>query len=269
MSRSIGAREYEDITVEGPDDAQQIVFVHGTIFNRTMWAPQREILAEDFRVIVPELPGHGSRATEPFRLDAAIETLDRVVDDVADGSAHLVGISLGGYVATEFARRRPDAVDQLIISSSSANPVGWLGKLTHGVGKGALLASRSELVERAVGWLHEKYVRSRELRPDVEEEILDAGFDLTPFGKAGLEIAGTDFRSAFASFTGPSFVLNGRWDLLMRQGQHDHAEAGDARLAVIEEAGHICNLDRPEVYASEVEGFVESTATVGASEPAQ
>jgi len=259
--------ELDNVDVAGSDNDQPIVFVHGTVMNRTMWAPQREALSEQFHVIVPELPGHGARADEPFRLEVAVETLARTVEDVAGGNAHLVGISLGGYVATEFARRHPDAVDHLIVSSSSANPVGLLGTLTRLVGKGALFASRSDRVERAVRRIAEKYVRSRELRPDVEEEIVEAGFDLTPFGEAGLEIAGTDFRSAFAAFPGRALVLNGRWDLVMRLGQRDHAEAGDARAVVIDGAGHVCNLDRPDAYASEVERFVKSVAAVGAAEP--
>lgn len=269
MSDSRRETDFAEADVVGPDDAQPLVFVHGTILNRTMWAPQREALSGEFRVIAPELPGHGTRADEPFRLEAAVETLDRVVDDAAEGSVHLVGLSLGGYVATEFARRRPDAVDHLVLSSSSANPVGLLGKLTHLLGKGALLASRSELAERAVDWLAEKYVRSRELHPDDEAEIVEAGFDLTPFGEAGLEIAGEDFRSAFASFPGPAMVLNGRWDLVMRLGQRAHAEAGDgdAGLVGIEGAGHVCNLDRPDVYTSEVERFIESATAVGATSP--
>jgi pimeloyl-ACP methyl ester carboxylesterase len=252
----------DGVDVAGPDDAKPIVFVHGTVLNRTMWAPQRAALAGRFRVVTPELPGHGTRTDEPFRLDAAIETLDRVVDDLADESAHVVGLSLGGYVATAFARRRSEAVDHLILSSSSANPVGLLGKLTRVVGKGALLASRSDLVERATDWLMTKYVRSRELRPDHEAEIVDAGFDLTPFGEAGTEIAGTDFRSALAAFPGPVLILNGRWDLVMRLGERDHADAGDARVVAIDGAGHVCNLDRPDLYASEVERFVESVAEI-------
>lgn len=242
----------------GPEDAQPIVFVHGTILNRTMWAPQREAMSDQFRVITPELPGHGTRTDEAFGLEEAIRTLDRVVDDMAEESAHFVGLSLGGYVVAEFARRRPGAVDHLIVSSSSANPVGLLGKLTRVFGKGALLASRSGLVERATSWIAEKYIRSRELRPDLEDEIVDAGFDLTPYGEAGLEIAGKDFRSAFASFPGPALVLNGQWDLLMRLGEQKYAEAGDARAIVIDGAGHVCNLDRPDTYTSEVERFVES-----------
>lgn len=256
----------ENLETAGPDDAEPIVFVHGTIFNRTMWAPQREALSDRFRVLTPELPGHGTRSDEPFELEEAIRTLEELVEDETDGTAHLVGLSLGGYVATEFARRNPGAVDHLIIADSSANPVGLLGKVTHLLGRGALRASESERVERAVSGLAAKYVRGREFDQELQEEIIEAGFTLRPFGEAGLEIAGEDFRSALASFPGPALVLNGKWDAIMRLGAGDHAEAGNADVTVIDGAGHISNLDQPEKFAAEVERFVESTATVGAAE---
>jgi pimeloyl-ACP methyl ester carboxylesterase len=255
----------EGVEIAGPNNAQEIVFVHGTVFNRTMWVPQREALSREFRVITPDLPGHGTRADEPFRMETAVETLDGIFEDLIGESAHLVGLSLGGYVATEFARRRPEKVDDLILSSSSANPVGILGTLSRVVGRATILASKSGLVERATDWLTERYVRSRELRPAVADEIVDAGFDLRPFGEAGVEIADEDFRTAFASFSGPALVLNGKWDLVMRLGEGDHASAkGDAEVQVIDGAGHVCNLDRPGVYASAVEHFVNSTVDVDA-----
>lgn len=257
----------EEVDVTGPADGTPIVFVHGTIFNRTMWAPQRAALSRTFRVIAPDLPGHGARADEPFRLEEAVTTLERVLAAHTDGSAHLVGLSLGGYVATEFARRHPERVQSLVLSGSSANPVGALGALTRVAGRVTQLASKSGLVERATDWVAKRYVRSRDLDPAVVAEIVDAGFDLRPFGDGGVEIAGEDFRAAFASFPGPALVLNGQYDLVMRLGETAHARANDdARVHVIDGAGHVCNLDRPGAYASAVEQFVGAVADVSASE---
>jgi len=44
-----------------------------------MWAPQRETLSREYRVTAPDLPGHGTRAGEPFEMETAVRTLDRVV----------------------------------------------------------------------------------------------------------------------------------------------------------------------------------------------
>jgi pimeloyl-ACP methyl ester carboxylesterase len=259
-----------DHSVEGPSaavdlagrpDADPIVLLHGTVFNRTMWAPLRETLSDSFRVVAPDLPGHGERRDEPFDLETAVETVDAAVEAHADGSAHVVGLSLGGYVATAFAGRHPGSVEGLVLSGSSANPVGRLGTLSDLVGRAALLASRSDRVERGVDRLAARWVRDRDLSPAAETEIVDAGFDLRPFGEAGGEIAGEDFRAALAAYGGPALVLNGQWDFLMRRGETAHADAaGDARVAVVDGAGHACNLERPETYAAAVRRFVTATS---------
>ena len=264
---SLPGSESEHVDVAGPEDAPAVVFVHGTVFNRTMWAPQREALAGEFRVLVPDLPGHGARTDDPFRIETAVETLTRVIDDLADGSAHVVGLSLGGYAATALARRHPERVDDLVLSGSSANPVGHLGTASDILGRVTLRAAESGLVERATDWLAERYVRSRDLDPETVAEIIGAGFDLRPFGEAGVEIAGVDFRAALASFPGPVLVLNGQWDLLMRLGEHAHADAhGDARVRTVDGAGHVANLDRPGAYASAIGGFLTSTVDASASD---
>lgn len=259
MSNSVADSGSESVDVVGPTDGTPIVLVHGTVFNRTMWAPQREAFSESFRVIVPDLPGHGARRDGSFDLEEGVETVADAVDRHADGPAYVVGLSLGGYVATAFANRHPESVEGLVLSSSSANPVGHLGTLSKIVGGAALLASKSDLVERGVDSLAGRWVRHRELRRDLEEEIVDAGFDLRPFGEAGFEIAGEDFRAALASFGGPALILNGQWDLLMRRGEEAHAAAAaDASVRVLDGAGHTCNLERVDEYEAAVRHFVET-----------
>jgi len=259
MSRRPSDREGVDVS--GPEDAEPVLLVHGAVFNRTMWAPQREALSEKFRVLVPDLPGHGTRADEPFRMQTAVRTLDRLVESLPDESVHVVGLSLGGYVATAFARQQADKVDDLVLSSSSVNPVGLSGVLSKVVGNAAILASKSGVVERATDWLAERYVRSRDIGPEAKAEVVDAGFDLRALGEAGVEIAGNDFRGALETFPKPTLVLNGKWDLLMRLGEREHAEAvHDGYRSVIDGAGHVCNLDDADAYTSAIDRFADATA---------
>ena len=57
-------------SVAGPPGAPSIVFVHGTRLTGAMWAAQQAELADEFRTIAIDLPGHGTRADEPFTLEA-------------------------------------------------------------------------------------------------------------------------------------------------------------------------------------------------------
>jgi pimeloyl-ACP methyl ester carboxylesterase len=252
------------VTVTGPPDAPPVVFVHGVMFTRAQWAPQRAALAGEFRVVTPDLPGHGVRSGDPFRMERALAVVDEAVERVAGGGAHVVGLSLGGYVATLYASRHPEKVDSLVVSDSSANPVGPFADLTRLVSIASNVVTGSRLVRRGVEWLLARGVRARGLPADVEAEIVDAGFFPRQFGLAGVELAGTDVRSAFAEYDGRALVLNGKWDLVMRLGEDAHADAADAGLAVIDGAGHTSNLDRPHAYSDAIRRFLRADRRLAA-----
>ena len=113
------------ITAVGPPGAPAIVFLHGTRLSRAAWTPQLDGLADEFRVIALDLPGHGSRAGEPFTLEAAAALVAATIrDEAADGRAVVVGLSLGGYVAMALAARDPGCVRGLVLAGATAEPVG-------------------------------------------------------------------------------------------------------------------------------------------------
>ncbi len=248
--------EIRGVDVAGPPDGRPIVFVHGAMFTRKMWGPQRDALADEYRVVAPDLPGHGDRADESFDLEDALAVLDDVVDELADGNAILVGLSLGGYVVTEYASRSPDKVDGLVIVGSSANPVRGMNLVTRLTGAVARLATRSDRIERGVQRLGERWVRNRELDPDHEREILESGIFPREFGTPGPDLAGRDVREMLRTYRGPVLVVNGERDKVMRRGERDHAAAAGADVVVLEGVGHVCNLHRPETFTKVVDQFV-------------
>ena len=248
--------EIQGIDIVGPLDAQSIVFVHGAMFTRKMWAPQRDALSEEFQVIALDLPGHGVRSDRPFQLETALDLLDEVIETLANGHAILVGLSLGGYVSTEYASQHPEKVDGLVVAGSSVNPVGWMKGVTRIVGGASRLATKSTRVEQNIRRAGEKWIRKRGLPVEIEAEIIDAGIYPQQFGEAGLNIQGTDFRAGLATYPGPTLVLNGTRDLIMRSGEKNHATAAnDAYLASIDGVGHICNLSRPEAFTDIMRRF--------------
>ncbi len=217
-------------------------------------------LAAEYHTVAPDLPGHGTRAGKSFRMEPAIDVLESVFETDVDGAAVLVGLSLGGYVATEYAYRHPGQVDALVLSGSSANPVHTLRLGTRLSGGLARLLTKPTLGKRAGERLAARWVRSRELPPDIERELIDSGFYLTQFGDAAPAIAGEDFRAKLSSYPGSTLLLNGENDTLMRRGERAHAEAArDGRIEVLADAGHICNLHRPATYTDRVRRFVQRT----------
>lgn len=101
--------------------AQTIVFLHGGNVANWTWDPQVRAFG-DYEVLTPHLPGFGARAQEDWAgLDSAADDVAAVIaDEVSNGGAHLVGLSLGGVVALRVLARHPELVDSLLISGVPA-----------------------------------------------------------------------------------------------------------------------------------------------------
>ena len=244
-------------TAVGPADAPAIVLVHGTRLSRGMWHPQLQALSGGFRVIALDLPGHGALRDRQFDWDEAVDEIARVIDEAAGGRAILCGLSLGGYLAIDVAARYPAKVAGLVITGASAEPRGRLMPL--GIRWLATLMDRTatprlDRVNRA--WFRRRYPGP------TANAILAGGFGF-PAGTTALrELVGRDLRATFATYPGPSLILNGQLDVPFRLGQDAFRKAGhDSRVVVIRRASHLANLDRPSAYSAALGRFAAEAAS--------
>ncbi|WCO66345.1 alpha/beta hydrolase [Iamia majanohamensis] len=122
--------------VRADDDAggrTDVLVVHGwTVTADTTFAPSYPALADRYRVIAPDLRGHGRglRTAGRVRLEDLADDLAQVLDGVGSDRAVVVGYSLGGAVAQLLWRRHPERVAGLVLCSTARNfqsgPVGDL-----------------------------------------------------------------------------------------------------------------------------------------------
>lgn len=238
---------------EGPADAPALVLIHGSVVTRKMWLPQLLGLSDVFRVIAPDLPGHGALAHIPFSFSTSVDCLVEVIQQEAGGRAMVAGLSLGGYVAIELAHRYPDRVAGLVLSGCSLNFDGLLGgylKLVSGLMvRGWIKQSRQKAEEK-----------TRRMFPlalaNVAEAQLQAGVYPDVLGPSFAEMAGKDFTVPLSTYLGPGLILNGADDKANRRGEFKFVAAmQNGRVAAIPNAGHACNLDQPEAYNQAVHKF--------------
>ena len=237
--------------VSGPEGAPPIVFVHGAMMGRSVWRPQIDALADRYRCISVDLPGHGTLRQRAFTLDEAAAGVIDAIDRAAGGRAVLVGLSLGGYVAMTIAGRHPERVRGLVIAGSTREPVG-LSKLGFQIyGWSLRLAPEPAVRAVALAWFRRRY------GPTVAAAITAGGHFAKGGGRAVRHLARGRFRDRLLAYGGPILVINGTMDLVFRIGAARFlAGVPDVTSRMIPRAGHLSNVDKPAAFTALVEDFV-------------
>ncbi|WP_018682634.1 alpha/beta fold hydrolase [Actinokineospora enzanensis] len=224
-----------------------LLFIHGHPFDRTMWTPQ----LGRFTAIAPDLRGygHGPPAIGVTPLGDFADDLARLTES---RSLILCGLSMGGQIAMEFHRRYPDRVRALILADTSARaetPESRLDRLA--------MADRLER-EGMRGYAEE--VLDRMVAPGNTEaaaHVLDMMLSAPPAGAAAAQRGRAerpDYRESLLSHPIQTLVIVGSEDTYTPIEEAKLIPA--TRLAVIEGAAHLPNLERPDEFNSIVTEFL-------------
>ena len=104
--------------VGGEGHEQTVVLIHGFTSNKDSFIGLARKLSESYRVIAPDMPGHGDtevRMDETYDNDLFVSTLEEFLDAMSIEKCHLIGESLGGAHSAMVASRNPDLVTSLIL----------------------------------------------------------------------------------------------------------------------------------------------------------
>jgi pimeloyl-ACP methyl ester carboxylesterase len=237
----------------GPAGAPAIVFIHGTRLTRKAWTAQTTALSDEYRTIAVDLPGHGALADVPFTLAGATDRLAEAIDREGGGTAIVVGLSLGGFVAMELAARSPERVRGLVIAGATAEPMG-LRRLPFL----ALAWILATFDGRGLNALNRWFFRAR-FPPAIADPIIADGFYSTGGAAALRSIVGQAFLPRLAGYPGPTLIIEGSLDLPLRLMERTFLRtARNGRLVRIAGASHLSNLDRPAAFTEAVRRFARS-----------
>jgi pimeloyl-ACP methyl ester carboxylesterase len=105
-------------TVEG--DGPPLVLLHPFPCHHEFWSLVAPMLSPRYRLIVPDLRGHGESGIGegPATMEKHARDLERLLDDAGVGKAMFTGTSIGGYILFEFWRRSRHRVNSLVICGS-------------------------------------------------------------------------------------------------------------------------------------------------------
>ena len=103
-------------------DGLPVVLLHPFPVHHEFWLPVADVLATRYRVVMPDLRGHGeSQVGEgPATMEKHAADIARVMDDANIGRAPLVGVSIGGYALFEFWRKYRGRVAALGLCNTKA-----------------------------------------------------------------------------------------------------------------------------------------------------
>jgi len=246
--------------VSGPERAPVVVLLHGATLDHHAWQPQVDKLATRYRVVVPDLRGHGESTLEgTFRFDDAVDDVVALLDEVDTGTPMVVGgLSLGGNIAQEIVHRDPDRVDALVVADSTCNTAPrhpLAAPLTIATLAAMALGNRERFMQNAAA------VTSP--HDDVRRYVLDANEDRT--ATEVVQILASLLEDALHPepdyrLPVPTLLLVGADD---RIGDIAGGAGGWAARdpmvehVVVPGAGHASNQDNPAAFTAALVAFLD------------
>ena len=241
-----------------------VVLIHGYPFNRSLWTEQAEALHPKHRVIIPDLRGFGDSDSSE-----GTATMSRMAEDVAELMDHLEieqaiigGLSMGGYVALAFARQIPARVRALVLADTRAQADTEEGKQTRfQQAEKALSEGMAGIADAMLPKLLTPDTVSK--RPELVKRVRDMMLKTKPEGAAAAlkGMAARDDQTEFiADIIVPTLILVGREDAItpVADSEKMHSLIERSRLVVIENAGHVSNLEQTEQFNDALLGFLST-----------
>jgi pimeloyl-ACP methyl ester carboxylesterase len=256
-----------------------LVLVHGITNSSASWEPVLAQLGRRFEIVAPDLLGHGESAKPrgDYSLGAAASLLRDLIVALGHDRATLVGHSLGGGIAMQFAYQFPERTERLVLVSS-----GGLGRQVTPVLRAAtlpgaelvlpLLASKpvvgagtaigrglsrigiragSGLAEIAAGFASLQDVETRRAFVHTARSVIDFG---------GQRVDAT--HKLYLARAVPTLLVWGDRDPVIpaRHGIRAHERMPGSRLELFAGAGHFPHHDDPLGFTAAVTDFVDETA---------
>jgi len=242
-----------------PDNGNPaLLLINALGTNLGMWEDQLPAFREHFRVIRFDDRGHGGSDVPdtPYTIDRLGRDARAVLDAVDVPSAHVVGLSKGGMVAAWLAANKPDYVEKLVIAASAPHLPPrdmWEGRARTARNEGL-----AALADAVIGrWFQESF---RAARPETVARIRQMILATSAEGYAACceALAEMDLRDDIGLIQAPTLVVCADHDATVQPAKAREwvAEIDGARMEVIRDAAHLCNVEQPEAFNRVVLDFL-------------
>ena len=231
-----------------------VVLIHGYPFNRSLWNEQVEALSNSYRVIVPDLRGFGETdaSTGTATMNRMAQDVGQLLDHLQISQAVIGGLSMGGYVALAFYKQFPSRVRAFVLADTRAQADTDEAKQTRAQqAEKALSEGMAGIADAMLPKLLTPETVSK--RPEVVKRVRDMMLKTKPEGAAAALLgmaAREDQTELLSRVTSPTLILVGAEDAItpVSDSEKMRDSIAGSRLVVIENAGHVSNLERTQQF---------------------
>lgn len=255
----------------GPPDGPPFVLVQGLGIPSTLWYHQLPAFSSRHRVVIFDNRGAGrsDQPVEGYSVPVMARDVVELLDHLGIAKAHVLGLSLGGLIAQEFALGYPDRVAGLILASTHPGGPEYLEET------GQMWRERLDVAGMTLEQIYRdalKWGTTSQFFNDETEEVerfIQARLALpqSPAGFQGQFTAGATFdvRDRLADVQAPTLVLHGMKDEVVprRFGRYIAERIPGARLHLIEQSGHLPFVERPAEFNAAVLQFLADVERKG------
>jgi 3-oxoadipate enol-lactonase len=252
-----------EIFYEALGNGPPVVLLHPFPANRELWKPAAQALLTRYRLILPDLRGHGDSGVGdgPATMDKHAFDLTRVLDQEGVGRAVFVGVSIGGYVLFDFWRRYRGRVAALLLCNTKA-------QADTAEARAGRLQAANDVMERGTEPFFESMVpkllgeTTRRTRPDRVEGALGMMRKMSPEDVAMVQrgmAERPDSIETLKTIDVPTLVVTGDEDGFTGVGEAEvmRRHIVGSELKVVARAGHYSPWEQPEEVGRIVRQFAD------------
>ncbi|MGN6394570.1 MAG: alpha/beta fold hydrolase [Mucilaginibacter sp.] len=252
---------YYEVSGEG----EAVLLMHGHPFDHTMWNPQIAVFSRYYKVVAPDLRGYGKSSLPSSGItrfeDYATDAL-ALMDELKIQNFHVAGLSQGGQFIMEIFRQAPHRVKSLIFCDTFAS-------LDTPEAKQARYAAAERMEREGMsGYANEsiqKMIKADHVQsmPAVAEHVMNMMLHTSPAAAATAMRARCEridyLDKVLPDIDIPALIIVGRQDEFtpVAKAKEIQQNVQGSKLVIIEDAGHMPNLEHPDEFNKIVLGFLE------------
>src|SRR4030095_16852450 len=247
----------------GPDDAPVIIFIHGFPLNKSMWDMQIEAFKENYRVIMYDIRGHGNSdpGIDEFFIELFVNDLLRLMEKLRIEKSILCGLSLGGYIALNAVLKHPVRLDGLILNDTQC--IADTPEIKENrcqaiirIMKNGVEPYADEIIKNL--FAPESFTKKKNVVATVREMIIGTtkhSLCNTLHALAERKETCTQLHEINI----PVLIMVGKEDKItpIAAAQQMHEKISNSKLEIIQQAGHLSNLEDPTAFNTHLVKFLE------------